>query len=141
MARKITFKDGNTTLKMSQEMQDMANALVNNLLPETRKKIEDELDRIEAEAKSKWLVRKKGSKGSRDKIYSEVVLSHRFELLGVLGNTADYAWAIRVGKDPQDTGLPKKKRIAQALLVSPVRRKTNQFIKIFIKEIGTKIGG
>lgn len=141
MARKITFRDGNTTLRMSSEMQDMAEALVNKLLPETRHKMERELEQIEADAKARWLVRKKDSKGSKEKIYSEVALNSNFELVGIVGNNADYAWAIRVGKDPQDTKLPKKKRLAQALLVTPVRKKTDAFIKIFVQEIGRKIGG
>lgn len=141
MARKITFRSGNTTINMSNEMEEMANNLVNKLLPDTRKKIEDELDIIESEARSKWLVRKKDSKGSRDKIYSEVVLTSGFELLGIIGNNAEYAWAIRVGKDPQDTKLPKKKRLAQALLVTPVRKRADKFADILSKEIGKKIGG
>ena len=64
MAKKLTFRSGNTTLKMSNEIQDMAENLVNKLLPDTRKIIEAELEVIEADAKKRWLVRKENSQGS-----------------------------------------------------------------------------
>lgn len=190
MAKKITFRSGNTTLNMSNEIEEMANNLVNKLLPDTRKKIEDELDRIKAEARAKWLVRKtkaisaeqqtervfkaltkkagktvkeaksiiadmkkKGSlqgreskqslasKHSKHKIYVEMVLTSNFELIGLIGNRAEYAWAIKVGEDTQNTGLEEGKRLAQGLLVSPVRKNANKFANVLANEIGKKIGG
>ena len=140
MAKKLTFRSGNTTLKMSNEIQDMAENLVNKLLPDTRKIIEAELEVIEADAKKRWLVRKENSQGSREKIYSEVIITPNFELLGVIGNSAEYAWAIKVGKDTQKTQLSQKKRLAQGLLVTPMRKRTNKFANTLAREIGRKLG-
>ena len=138
MAKKITFKSGGTTLNMGSEFTDMAESIVNKLLPATKKKLETELERIEADAKQRWLVREKGSQGSREKVYSEIILSPTFELIGVVGNTAPYAWAIRVGKDTQDTGLTTKKRLSNELLFKPVKKKADAIAETLALEITKK---
>lgn len=79
------------------------------------------------------------SKGSKDKTYVELAITPNFELIGIIGNTAEYAWAIRVGEDTQNTGLQKGKRLANELLYKPVRKKTNKLASQLADEIGKKI--
>lgn len=135
MARQIRFKSGNIQVNMSNEVQRGFENIVNNMLPKTRQAIDEILDRLESDARQRWLVREKDSKGSRDKIYSEVVISPNMELKAVIGNRAEYAWAIKVGVDPQKSQLNMDRRLADGLLWSPARNASTQIAKIFAKEL------
>lgn len=139
MARKLNFKSGNIQVKMSNDVMEGFENLVNELLPDTRRIIDEMLDKLENDARKRWLVREKGSQDSRSKIYSEVYVSPTMELIGVLGNTAPYAWAIKVGEDPQGSKLPMDKRLADGLLFGPMKRASNKIVKVFADEIEKKM--
>jgi hypothetical protein len=138
-SKKISVKSGNTTLDISPELISMTEELVNKLLPDTRRKLEKELTDIEDNARSKWLVRKKRSKNSKSKIYSEVAITPNFELVGHAGNKAEYAWAILVGKDAQSSGLQERQRLAHWLMWKPIRDKSNEFAETLANEITKQI--
>ncbi len=138
-SKKISIKAGGTSLDISDELVSMTDDLVNKLLPETRKKLEDELTKIEEEARNKWLVREDKSKGSRNKLYAEIAITPNFELVGVIGNKAEYAWAIKVGKDTQSSGLQPGKRLSNELLFKPVKQKSKDFANVLANEIAKQI--
>lgn len=134
MARPLRFRSGKVQVNIDSELASSFENVVNNLLPKTRKAVDEILDRIENEARKRWLVREKDSKGSREKIYSEVYISPNLELVAIVGNTAPYAWAIRVGVDEQNTGLDMKRRLADGLLFSPMKKATNTIADLFAEE-------
>lgn len=135
MAKKLTLISGKTRIEMTDEMEKMTNELVNKLLPNTRKKLENGLNQIEDDARSRWLVRDKKSKDSKSKMYSGVSITSDFQLVGHTGNTAPYAWAIKVGKDIQNTRLNQNDRLADKLIWKPVKDKTNDFVNTLADEI------
>lgn len=138
MPRRIKIKAGNTTVNMDNQIGSIADNLLNNLLPDTKKAIDKELEAIEKEARSRWLVREKNSKGSREKLYSEIYITPDFKLIGVVGNKAEYAWAILVGKDAQNTKLKEKQRLSHWLLWTPMKKASNKFAALLAEET-TKI--
>lgn len=138
-SKKISIKAGGTSLDISDELVSMTDDLVNKLLPETRKELEDELTKIEEEARNKWLVRENKSRGSRNKLYAEIAITPNFELVGVIGNKAEYAWAIKVGKDTQSSGLQQGKRLSNELLFKPVKQKSKDFANVLANEITKQI--
>ena len=133
-SKRIKIKAGNTSVDMSQELSAMTEQLVNQLLPDTRRKLEKELSEVEDEARAKWLVRKKRSKDSKGKLYSEIYITPDFQLIGVVGNKAQYAWAIRVGEDEQNTRLQEGKRLSNELLWKPIKVKTDEIADILAEE-------
>lgn len=135
MARQLKFKSGNIQVNMSNEVTKGFENIVNNMLPKTRQAIDQILDRLENDARRRWLVRDKNSKGSREKIYSEVVITPNLEIQAVIGNRAEYAWAIKVGVDPQNSRLNMDRRLADGLLWSPAKKASNQIAKIFAEEV------
>jgi hypothetical protein len=139
MARKLNFKSGNIQVNMSNDVMDGFENLVNELLPDTRRILDEQLDKLENDARKRWLVRKEDSQDSRSKIYSEVYVSPNMELYGVLGNTAPYAWAIKVGEDPQGSKLRMDRRLADGLLFGPMKRASNKIVKVFADEIEKKM--
>ena len=134
MARELRFKSGNIQVNVDKEFAQGFENIVNKLLPKTRAMIEKELDAIESNARQRWLVREKDSQGSREKMYSEVYISPQMELVAVVGNTAPYAWAIKVGVDPKKTRLRMDRRLADGLLFSPMKRASNRIVKVFAEE-------
>ena len=135
MAKKLTLVAGKTRIEMNDELQDLTNSLLNKLLPNTRKEWERELNQIEDEARSRWLVRKENSKDSRGKIYSGLSITPDFKLVGHAGSKAPYAWAIKVGGDKQQSKLQKDDRLADKLIWTPVKDKTNDLADIIANEI------
>lgn len=77
----------------------------------------------------------KKSKRSVDKLYVELAITPNLELLGIVGNTAEYAWAIKVGEDPQKSGLKEGQRLSNELLFKPTKKKSNIIASTFADEI------
>ena len=129
---KIKFGTGNVTIELKEDVADAIENLVNKLLPQTRKKIDKVLEEVEQNAIKKWPVREEDSKNSKGKMYSEVVVTSQLQLIGNVGNTAEYAWAIKVGEDPKDgrTGS----RVANTLLFQPVNKESDEMANIIAKE-------
>lgn len=131
---KIKFGTGNVTIELKDDVADAIESIVNKLLPETRKKIEKELDEIKQNAIQKWPIRAEGSKDSRSRMYSEIVVTSQLQLVGNVGNTAPYAWAILAGKDPQDTGLSTGQRVSNKLLFQPVKKRSDDMAEVIADE-------
>jgi len=139
MAKAIKIKAGNASIDMSSELSAITEDLVNKLLPETRRELDKELSRIEKEARDRWLVREENSKNSRDKLYVEMAITPNFELIGIVGNKAEYAWAIKVGGDAQKTRLSEGKRLSNELLFKPVKKSSDKIASTLADEITKQI--
>jgi len=139
MAKAIKIKAGNASIDMSGELAAITEDLVNKLLPETRRELDKELSRIEKEARDRWLVREENSKNSRDKLYVEMAITPNFELIGIVGNKAEYAWAIKVGGDAQKTRLSEGKRLSNELLFKPVKKSSDKIASTLADEITKQI--
>ena len=131
---KIKFGTGNVTIELKDDVADAIENVVNKLLPETRKKIDKELDEIKQNAIQKWTVRAEGSQKSRSKMYSEIVVTSQLQLVGNVGNSAEYAWAILVGEDPQRTGLSTGQRVSNRLLFRPVKKRSDAMAEVIADE-------
>jgi len=64
------------------------------------------------------------SKGSKDKIYTGIRITENAQIRFVIGNSAPYAWAIRVGVD-SETDMPMGTRISNELLWKPSKKATD----------------
>lgn len=139
MAKPIRIKAGNASIDMSSELSSITEDLVNKLLPDTRRAFDKELSAIKDEAADRWLEREKNSKGSREKLYVELAITPNLELVGIVGNKAPYAWAIRVGSDTQGSRLSEGKRLSNELLFKPVKKSSNKLATILADEITKQI--
>lgn len=79
------------------------------------------------------------SKRSKDKLYVELAITPNFELIGIVGNKAEYAWAIRVGEDTQKTQLQQGKRLSNELLFKPVKQSSDKIASTLADEITKQI--
>lgn len=132
--KKIKFGTGAVTIDLSDEVADAIQNVVDKVLPNTRRQIDKQLAEIEQNAKNKWLVREENSKNSKSKMYSEVVVNSQLQLVGNVGNSAGYAWAIRTGEDTQQTALSTGKRLSNELLWKPAKKQSNEIAETIAKE-------
>ena len=184
---KIRVRSGNTEISASPELENMANDLLNRTTPETKRTIEESIERIYEEARKNWPVRqrpeltgkqlafakaaklqKKGydrkqaiaaafrmlrdgelknkkrisvenvdsiSQDSRGKLDRGILINMGSgEIVGFIRNTAEYAWAIKVGVN-SDSTLPLGARVSNELLWKPLKEDANKITRIIAKEL------
>lgn len=140
MARNLKIKSGNTTIEIPNDLNSTFQKVIDSLIPDSKREITRIVEEIEQEAKSEWLVRrtptgKKSSKSqnSKGKIYSEVYITPNLEIAARLGNSAPYAWAIRVGVR-SETNLPMKKQISNELLFKPMKKQSDKIAEVLARD-------
>ena len=142
--KKTSMNAGNVKSTMQGSGFDAVQDLLRIVTPNSQKVIQDEFAAIEAKAKNEWLIRQKSktgawlSKGSKDKIYTGIKITKNAKIRFVIGNSAPYAWAIKVGVD-SDTNLPRGTRIANELLWKPSKKATDIIVKAIADELMKKI--
>ena len=119
---------------MSGSGFDFTEKILKTAAPKTFALIEKEFSKVLEEARADWPVRKKGSKNSRGKLGMGVRLSADGSVIAYIENTAQYAWAIRAGKD-SETSVPFGKRVSEELLWKPSKKAANKIARSLAKEI------
>ena len=118
--------------------------VLNDMIPDTKRELTNIVEKVEKDARQDWPIRrtKDGkkhpkSKNSKNKMYTEVIVSTQFEIIARVGNDADYAYAIKVGaRTPID--LPLGRRVSNELLWKPMKKQTNRIVKT-LKDETTKL--
>ena len=134
MARRITAKNKGVSATLSGSGFDFTEKILKTAAPKTFALIEKEFSKVLEEARADWPVRKKGSKNSRGKLGMGVRLSADGSVIAYIENTAQYAWAIRAGKD-SETSVPFGKRVSEELLWKPSKKAANKIARSLAKEI------
>lgn len=161
MSKKKTIRGTKGEMKIINPLDDAVLNLLKLAIPEAYEEFVKVLKEIEDNAKNNWIVRqpvkpvrdkegnikqtKEGkprirkqppSKRSIDKFKIGQRINQAGEIEVFLENTAPYAWAIKAGIDSRgDNGkeIQKKvkKRIANELMVKPLRKNTNKLVKVY----------
>ena len=134
MARKITAGNKDVAATLSGSGYDFTEKLLKQAAPETFKLIELEFSKILESARADWPVRAKRSKNSRGKLGMGVRLSADGSVIAYIDNTAEYAWAIRAGKD-SETSVPFGKRVSDELLWKPSKKIADKIAKSLADEL------
>ena len=163
--QKKTLKGSKGQAQVTNDLDDAILNLLKKAIPEAYEEFVKVLKEIEVEAKANWLVRqpvkpvrdnegnikqtKEGkprfrkqppSKRSIDKFKIGQRINQQGEIEVFLENTAPYAWAIKPGIDSKgDQGkevfsIPKK-RIADELMVKPMKENTNRVLKAYTEAL------
>lgn len=122
---------------ISKDYENAFTNVLNKLLPTSKTHIDKTLQQIEQNAKDNWLIRRtkhgridyKNTKDSKSKVYAEITISPQKELLIKIGNTAEYAWAIKVGDRSKRTNVREGKRLSNELLWKPIRKESTKIAK------------
>ena len=128
-----TIKNGSASAQLSGSALSLVDDLLKKVMPKTSRFIQSEFERIVSDAKKDWLIREKDSERSIDKFYIQKRIKQD-ELVFVIGNSAPYSWAIKVGKKT-DSNLKEGTRIANHLLWRPTLEAADEIAAQMAKEI------
>jgi len=137
MAKKVRVKSGSTTAEVSPELAQSIEKTLDSLAPETKKTIENAIDNIYQEAYKDWPVRfhKSKSGDSKNKLEQGIILDiSDGSVSGFIRNTAEYAWAIKVGVNTK-IDLPLGARVSNELLWKPVKKLADPIAEALANEI------
>ena len=113
---------------------DMFNQLVDAVAPETKKALQDYVDDLERHARRNWIVRAEDSKRSIDKFFKVFYVTPDFRITAGVGNSAPYAFAIKVGSKSK-TQVPVGKTLAIEVLWKPEQKRLDKLIDLVADEI------
>lgn len=150
-----TYKSGNATVEINQDMGEMFLGFLKTVVPNAEKIMDEELTKIEKEARKDWPKRKpivrtnqegaiiffrETSKKSYQMFRRGARLLASGEIEVYLKNTAPYAYVIRFGKDSKDKNgkeiiQPLGKRVADELMIKPIRRSADRVAKALAKDL------
>jgi hypothetical protein len=122
-----TTKSGKSETKITNDFDDFLKQIAFELVPQIEKDIEVEIEEIYDNAKKNWLVRKKRSQRSIDKLKFGVNVKGTVVTAFVV-NLAPYAWAIKVGTS-SDSNLKPGKKLADILLWQPAKKLSKKLTK------------
>lgn len=92
--------------------------------------LESEVEHLKEQSEKRWLVRQPKfgkSENSKGKHQTGVRVIPPTSIEAFVENTAEYAWAIRVGQDSK-TSIPKGRKIADELLWKPARKNAERIV-------------
>jgi hypothetical protein len=150
-----TIKSGDATIGVSGSGVDDLLRLLRTVAPKAADLMDESLATIEREAKKEWPKRKLTRKFNRatGKVYFKdesenswnqfersVKVDAQGNIVVALKNNAPYSWAIKFGVDPKNKDrssimAPQGKRVAQELLIKPLRKSSKLVIKELTKAL------
>lgn len=149
------YKSGNATVEITEDMEEMFLGFLKTVVPNAEKIMDEELSKIEEEAQKDWprrqpIIRKNAqgditffretSKNSWKMFRRGARLLASGEIEVYLKNTAAYSYVIRFGKDSKDKSgreiiQPLGKRVADELMIKPIRRSSNRVAKALAEDL------
>lgn len=154
-----SYKTGNATAEISEDMEEMFLGFLKTVAPNFEKTTTEALQRIEREARKNWPKRKprirrdkegritffrETSKKSYTKFERGVRVSADGNIVVYLKNTAPYSFIIKYGEDSRNKDgepiiKPQGKFVAQETLVSPLKKSTNKVMKALLADLSKEI--
>jgi hypothetical protein len=123
-----------TKTTIENDFENFLKKFVFELLPAFKRDIADEIEKVEKNARKNWLVRSKNSQGSINEFEVDVYISQGV-ITGAVTNYAPYAWMIKVGRNSKKTSVRPGKKLANELLVKPVKKLGNTLTKKLADEM------
>jgi hypothetical protein len=153
------FKTGNATVEIEQDLGEMFLGFLKFVAPNAERIMDEELDKIEEEALKDWPQRKPIVRTNKE---GEIVFFRRTTqkswkmfrrgarvlasgvLEVYLKNTANYSYVMRFGvdsknKDGKDIIQPQGKRVADELMIKPLRRSANRVVKALAEDLKKRL--
>lgn len=141
MANKIFVRSGNAIVEASPELNNLVETLLRKALPETKRELLKNIDRVYEEAKKNWIVRQKNSKGSINQLQKGILIEGE-DIVGFIRNNAPYAWAIKIGLEkPSKTSsgaissIGEGKRLSNELLWKPIQKSADSVAEALANDL------
>lgn len=131
MSKVLRYGKGRGSVEITGTDRDMYLQIIRDADPIIVKVLEDTTEKLAESSEEKWLVRQEKygkSKGSKHMHQTGIRIRPPYTIEAFVENTAEYAWAIKVGRT-STTNLREGRRLADAVLWSPARRNVDTVIK------------
>jgi hypothetical protein len=136
MAKVLRYGKGRGTIEIDGAQRDLILGTIRAADPSIVKVLEQTTEELEKKSEDGWLVRQKKygkSKGSKGQHQTGIRIIPPYTIEAFVENTAEYAWAIKVGPT-SDTNLRAGRRLADAVLWSPARRGAQKVVEAIARE-------
>jgi hypothetical protein len=131
MSKVLRYGKGRGSVEITGTDRDMYLQIIRDADPIIISVLEDTTEKLAQSSEKQWLVRqpKYGkSKGSKFMHQTGLRIRPPYTIEAFVENTADYAWAIKIGRD-STSNLREGRRLADAVLWSPARRGVDTVLK------------
>lgn len=139
----VRYGKGAGSVEITGTDRDMYLQIIREADPIIVKVLEDATEKLAADSEKKWLVRQEKygkSKGSKYMHQTGIRIRPPYTIEAFVENTAEYAWAIKVGAT-STTNLREGRRLADAVLWSPARRSVDTIMSRIAELTIKKIRG
>jgi hypothetical protein len=136
MSKVLRYGKGRGLIEIDGSQRDLILGTIRAADPSIVKVLEQTTEELAKKSEERWLVRqpKYGeSKGSKRLHKTGLRIIPPYTIEAFVENTAEYAWAIKVGPT-STTNIRQGRRLANVVLWSPARRGTQKVIEAIANE-------
>lgn len=124
---KYNVKSGGASAQVSGAALDMFTQLLDKVAPNLKREMEEFALDLEKHARKNWLVREKDSQRSIDKFYTVFYVTPDLTITTGVGNSAPYAFAIKVGKE-SNSNFAVGKNLAVEAVFKPAEKRIEELV-------------
>mgnify|MGYP003123890616 CR=1 FL=1 len=136
MSKVLRYGKGRGTIEIEGTQRELILGTIRAADPSIVKVLEDTTEQLAKKSQDRWLVRqpKYGrSQDSKGQHKTGLRIIPPYTIEAFVENTANYAWAIKVGPD-STTNIRQGRRLAAVVLWDPARRGVQKVVEAIAKE-------
>ena len=143
MAQSLRYGKGKSSIEIEGTQRELIMTLLKQAEPILIDVLEDTVQNLAKQSEQSWLIRqpKYGkSKGSKFKHTTGLRIIPPYTVEAFVRNNAEYAWAIKVGRQ-SDTNIRQGKRLADVVLWQPARLEAQKVVQKVATEVVRQLRG
>lgn len=137
MSRVLRYGKGRGSIEIEGTQRDLILGTLRAADPSIVKVLEEATEQLAKKSEERWLVRAPingRSENSKGKHKTGIRILPPYTIEAFVENTAQYAWAIKVGETSQNTNIRQGRRLADVVLWSPARRGAQKVVEAIANE-------
>ena len=136
MSKVLRYGKGRGSIEIDGSQRELILGTIRAADPSIVKVLEQTTEQLAKDSEERWLVRQPkygASKGSKGQHKTGLRIIPPYTVEAFVENTAEYAWAIKVGPDSA-TNIRQGRRLAGVVLWDPARRGAQKVVEAIAKE-------
>ena len=136
MSKVLRYGKGRGSIEIDGSQRELILGTIRAADPSIVKVLEQTTEQLAKDSEERWLVRQPkygASKGSKGQHKTGLRIIPPYTVEAFVENTAEYAWAIKVGPD-SSTNIRQGRRLAGVVLWDPARRGAQKVVEAIAKE-------
>jgi hypothetical protein len=136
MSKVLRYGKGRGTIEIDESQRDLILGTIRAADPSIVKVLEQTTEELAKKSEDRWLVRQViygQSQNSKGQHKTGLRIIPPYTIEAFVENTAEYAWAIKVGPT-SNTNIRQGRRLANVVLWSPARRGAQKVVEAIANE-------